>query len=68
MGSYVLRHAVTGMALPGYVVQQAEEGEIERANHNLARRSSPFRFEALAVSAHQPKLDSVPTLAAESIP
>jgi len=53
MGSYQMRHAITGVLLAGYQVLEASGEEIEAANQRLIRAGNQYRLEP-TTTAPQP--------------
>jgi hypothetical protein len=45
MGSYQMRHAVTGVLLAGYQVLDASDSEIQAANQRLVAAGNSYRLE-----------------------
>jgi hypothetical protein len=45
MGTYQMRHAMTGMVLNGYQVLDATDAEIEAANARLTKAGNQYRLE-----------------------
>ena len=56
MARYHMHNELTGMTLPGYIIGEATDEEIQRANARLESTASPYRLKPIAQSAFSEQL------------